>query len=149
MSTSNDRNSGAHRPARYVQRFTVTADEIDDLGHVNNVVYLAWVQDVAAAHWEHATDEAERAAIRWVAVRHEIDYRAAAFVGDALEAHTWVQGWSGVTSERRTEIVRASDGVLLAQARTVWCAVEAGTAKPTRVPPALKQRFQEAVPEGT
>ncbi len=117
-----------------------TAD-IDDLGHVNNVVYLQWVQDAAAAHWMHAATAEQRASVVWVAVRHEIDYKSPAFAGEELVARTWVQEWTGVTSERHTEIVRPADGALLARARTVWCALDPGSQRPRRVEPAVRERF--------
>lgn len=129
------------QPTRYERTLTVRAADIDVRGHVNNVVYLQWVQDVASAHWAHASTPGQREAIGWVAVRHEIDYKAPAFEGEELVARTWVEEWTGVTSDRHTEIVRAADGALLAKARTVWCAVDPESGRPRRVDRAVKERF--------
>ena len=128
-------------PARFERTFSVRADDIDSLGHVNNVVYVQWVQDVAAAHWKEAATPEQLEATVWVAVRHEIDYKAPAFAGDEVLARTWVAEWTGATSDRHTEIVRPADGKVLARARTVWCAVDPETQRPRRVDASLRERF--------
>jgi acyl-CoA thioester hydrolase len=63
--------------------------DIDELGHVNNVTYLRWVQDVAVAHWKAASRPSDQATLRWVLLRHEIDYKQAAYLGDGIIARTW------------------------------------------------------------
>ena len=128
-------------PARFERRFTVREQDIDALGHVNNVVYLQWIQDVAAAHWAHAATSEQFEETVWVAVRHEIDYKAPAFAGEEVLARTWVEEWTGATSDRRTEIVRPVDDKLLARARTVWCALDPATQRPRRVDGGLRARF--------
>jgi acyl-CoA thioester hydrolase len=135
------------RPVRHEVVFRVGADDIDDLGHVNNLVYVRWVQDVARAHWEHAARPEDRAALVWVVVRHEIDYLRPAVEGDEIVARTWVESWKGATSDRRTEIERRSDGTPLARARTVWCALDARTWRPKRLPTGLSAPFLEEVRE--
>jgi acyl-CoA thioester hydrolase len=129
------------RPARFERVFAVGPDDIDALGHVNNVVYLRWVQDVAAAHWESATSSAERADIAWVVLRHEIDYKHPARPGDQVIARTWVGPPDAARFERHTEIRRAGDERLLAQARSLWCPVHAATGRLRRIDPALHDRF--------
>lgn len=129
------------QPVRFEHPFAVAAADIDDLGHVNNVVYLRWVQDVAAAHWESATTPSERAEIGWVVLRHEIDYRHPAKLGDELIARTWVGRPTAATFERHTEIVRAADQRLLARARSLWCPVNPATGRLRRIDPELHDRF--------
>jgi len=90
-------------PVRYERMFHVAAADIDELDHVNNVVYLRWVQDVAVAHWESATSPAERAEIAWVVLRHEIDYKHPALPGDQVIARTWVGPPSAARFERHTK----------------------------------------------
>ena len=107
--------------------------DIDALGHVNNVVYLRWVQDIAIAHWQAAASAADREKLLWIVVRHEIDYKQAARLGDAILARTWVGAATRIKFERHTELLRARDGCLLAKARTVWCPIDAVTGKPTSV----------------
>jgi acyl-CoA thioester hydrolase len=130
-------------PERFERRSTVEEADIDELGHVNNVVYVRWIQDVAAAHWRAAATPEQRDAVVWVAVRHEIDYEAPAFPGEEVVARTWVEAWTGATSERRTEIVRDTDGKVLARGRTIWCALDARTRRPCRVGADVRGRFVE------
>jgi acyl-CoA thioester hydrolase len=131
------------RPTRFEHHVRVADTDIDELGHVNNVVYLQWVQDVAAAHWAYAATDEQRATVVWVAVRHEIDYKAPAFADDEVLVRTWVEAWTAVTSDRHTEIVRASDGALLAKARTVWAALDPATKRPRRVGAEVVEGFLE------
>lgn len=126
---------------RFERPFVVTGDDIDGLGHVNNIVYLRWVQDVAAAHWESATTPAERADIGWVVLRHEIDYQHPARPGDQVIARTWVGPPQAATFERHTEILRAADQRVLARARSLWCPVNPGSGRVRRIDPALHDRF--------
>ena len=115
--------------------------DIDELGHVNNVVYLRWVQDVAIAHWSAAASAEQQGEVAWVAVRHEIDYKHPALPGDGIVARTWVGSADSHRFERHTEIVRAADGKVLARARTVWCPINRATGKLTRVSDAVRARF--------
>ncbi len=116
-------------------------DDIDDLGHVNNVVYVRWVQDVAIAHWSTAATAAQQEAVAWVAIRHEIDYKHPALPGDAIIARTWVGTADSHRFERNTEILRASDRKVLARARTLWCPVSRATGKLIRVRREIRERF--------
>ena len=115
--------------------------DIDQLGHVNNVTYVRWVQDAAVAHWTAAAPAADRAALFWVVVRHEIDYKRAAVLGDQVIARTWVGTASRIRFERHTEILRARDGSILARALTVWCPMDAQTGKPAAVSAEVRARF--------
>src|SRR5437016_7760589 len=118
--------------------------DIDELGHVNNVIYLRWVQEAAVAHWQADAPAADQAALRWVVVRHEIDYRRAAFSRDSIIARTWVGTASRNRFERHTELVRAADRRLLARALTVWCPIDAVTGRPTDVSAEVRARFSRA-----
>jgi acyl-CoA thioester hydrolase len=115
--------------------------DIDQLGHVNNVIYLRWVQEAAVAHWTAAAPAADRAKLLWVVVRHEIDYKQAAFLGDGIVARTWVGSASRIRFERFTELLRARDRSLLAQARTLWCPIDTRTGKPASVSPGVRACF--------
>ena len=99
--------------------------DIDGLGHVNNVVYVRWVQDIAVAHWRAVASTADQLKFLWIVVRHEIDYKQAARLGDTILARTWVGAATRIRFERHTELLRASDRVLLAKATTVWCPIDA------------------------
>lgn len=124
---------------RFSHSFRVESSDIDGLGHVNNVAYLRWVQDVAVAHWFAAATPSQIDKFNWVVIRHEIDYKKPAFAGDDITATTWVGEWTAVTCERFTEIRRQDQ--LLAAGRTVWCMIDSITTKPTRISSELIDRF--------
>ncbi|MHC5037871.1 MAG: acyl-CoA thioesterase [Planctomycetota bacterium] len=115
--------------------------DIDLLGHVSNIVYLRWVQDVAVAHWNAKATEKDKEELLWVVTRHEIDYKRPAMAGDTVIARTWVGGALKGIFERHTEIRRKSDGKVLARARSLWCPVDARTKKPTRVSADVYETF--------
>ncbi len=119
--------------SRFELSVPVTPEDFDELGHVNNVVYLRWAQDVAIAHWQSAATPAQRELLAWVAHRHEIDYKAPALPGDAIIASTWVGNAEAVRFERFVEILRERDRQVLATARTVWVPIARATGRVTRV----------------
>lgn len=120
---------------------TIGPADIDRLGHVNNVVYVRWVQDAAVAHWKARATQEQQEKYLWVVVRHEIEYKRAAQKDDAVIVRTWVGSASDLTFERHTEVLRARDKKILATATTVWCPVHPGTHKPVRVTPDVRERF--------
>lgn len=136
--------AGARSPERFALRLPVLPGDIDVHGHVNNVVYVRWVQEAAAAHWNARTSDAEKAQVVWVVVRHEIDYLRAALPGDEIAAVTWVGPASRHAYERNTELRRASDGELLARARTLWCPLSPASGRPCRLDEDLRARFSVA-----
>ena len=119
----------------------VLPDDIDEQKHVNNAVYLRWVQEVATAHWRAVADTEAQENIGWVVLRHEIDYKGPACLNDNVVLRTWVGKATRLTFERFTEILRRSDGQLLSKARTLWCPVNAQTGRPKRVPLEVRQQF--------
>ena len=119
----------------------VLPGDIDLQNHVNNTVYLRWVQDVATAHWQALASREAQETIAWVVLRHEIDYKAPAALGDKIILRTWVGKATRLTFERFTEIRRDGDGQLLSTARTLWCPINAQTGRPTRVSPEVRSQF--------
>jgi acyl-CoA thioester hydrolase len=120
---------------------TVQPGDIDGQNHVNNIVYLRWVQDIATAHWESLASAEAQTAIGWVVFRHEIDYKLPANLGDEILLRTWVGEASRLKFERFTEIRRKENNQLLAQARTLWVPIDSETGKPTRVSADVRARF--------
>ena len=120
---------------------TVQPADIDLQNHVNNTVYVRWIQEVATAHWELRAPIQVRDAIGWVVLRHEIDYKTPACLGDELILRTWVGQATRATFERFVEVVRKNNRQLVPQARTLWVPINPETAKPTRVPPEVRTRF--------
>lgn len=115
--------------------------DIDQLGHVNNVIYLRWVQEIAVAHWIAVASEEDQTKLLWVVLRHEIDYKRPAFEGEELIARTWVGQATKLKFERHTEFIRARDGTVVAKARTIWCPIDRVTGRPTAVGTELRARF--------
>lgn len=122
---------------------TVTAgpEHIDELGHVNNAVWVQWIQHVAVAHWDAIADPKHKDAYFWVVVRHEIDYLRAAREGDHLTARTWVgDAPQGARFDRFVEFSGA-DGKLCVRARTHWAIIDKSLGRPVRVPPEVVAPF--------
>ena len=120
---------------------SVMPGDIDEQNHVNNTVFLRWVQEVATAHWQAIASGEAQEAIGWVVLRHEIDYKTPACLGDNVVLRTWVGKATRLTFERFTEIRRSSDSQLLSTARTLWCPINAQTGRPVRVPPEVREQF--------
>jgi len=120
---------------------SVLPGDIDEQNHVNNTVYLRWVQEVATAHWQAVASPEAQKSIGWVVLRHEIDYKTSAALGDKIALRTWVGKATRLTFERFTEIRRNSDGQLLSKARTLWCPINTRTGRPARVPAEVRAQF--------
>jgi acyl-CoA thioester hydrolase len=115
---------------------TLTAgpEHIDELGHVNNAMWVQWIQQVAVAHWEAAADAAHRQAYFWVVVRHEIDYLRPAHEGDVVTARTWIgDAPQGARSERLMEFI-GPEGKVCVRAKTQWAIIDKALGRPIRVP---------------
>ncbi len=111
----------------------VRPEHIDENNHVNNVVYVGWLQDVGTAHWNARFDEATRAKWSWVALRHEIDYlRPIAPDAAGIKARTWVGDPQGPRFNRYVRIEDA-EGRVCAQGVSEWCLVDAASMRPSRI----------------
>jgi acyl-CoA thioester hydrolase len=128
-------------PRTFEMIVSVLPGDIDEQNHVNNTVYLRWVQDVATAHWKSLASAESQAAIGWIVLRHEIDYKLPASVGDEIVLRTWVGKASRLKFERFTEVRRKINNQVLAQARTLWVPIDVRTGKPTRVSADVRARF--------
>ena len=126
---------------RFETIISVMPGDIDEQNHVNNTVYLRWVQDVATAHWRAVASPKAQEIIGWVVLRHEIDYKGPATLGDEVVLRTWVGKATRLTFERFTEIRRNRDGRLLSEARTLWCPIDAQTGRPIRVSAEVRSQF--------
>ena len=125
----------------FARTLRVVEEDLDEQAHVNNVVYVRWVQDTATAHWLALTTPEDRAQVGWVCTRHEIDYLAPAVLGDAVLVRTRVGHARGLVFERHTEVRHVGDDRLLARSRTLWVPVDPRTGRPRRVPPHLRAVF--------
>jgi len=131
-------------PAIYLYEHTVRPEEIDGLGHVNNVCYVSWMQAAAVAHSSEQgwTPQRYRAAGHgWVARSHYIEYRSPAFAAELIVVRTWVSEFQRVSSIRKFEIYRPADNALLARAETNWAFVRFADQRLMRVPPEVAEAF--------
>ncbi|HMO37663.1 MAG TPA: thioesterase family protein [Gemmatales bacterium] len=117
-----------------------TLEDIDTLGHVNNTVYLRWVQEVAIAHWRTIATPEQQAEMVWMVLRHEIDYQAAARVHDQILLKTWIGTAAGLRFHRHTEILNI-ERQLLATAKTIWCPVDPITQRPKKISREVRKMF--------
>jgi acyl-CoA thioester hydrolase len=129
-------------PTRFSIPITATAADIDELGHVSNLVYLRWVLDVAMAHsrslgWDHPEYRALGAV--FVVRRHEIDYVAQVTAGQTLIGETWIDDWRLASCIRKTELSR--DGKVVARAATTWALISFASGRPQRIPDELRTAF--------
>src|SRR4030095_9463319 len=127
--------------AQFEMTVSVLPEDIDEQDHVNNTVYLRWVQEVATAHWRAVASAQGQESIGWVVVRHEIDYKAPACLGDEVVVRTWVGKATRLTFERFTEIRRSGDDQWLSQARTLCSPIDAQTGRPVRVSVEVREQF--------
>ncbi len=116
--------------------------DFDENGHVNNVVYVQWLQDVGTRHWRSRVSPADQARWSWVARRHEIDYVRPILPGEQVKARTWVGTPQGARFDRFV-LVEGEDGAVRAQGRTEWVLVDAATQRPSRIRPELVAPFLE------
>ena len=114
--------------------FTPTDADIDENGHVNNVVYLRWAQDMGVAHWRSLAPPDAQATWAWIALRHEIDYRRALLPGETAQARTWVAETAQGPRYDRFIRIDGPDGQMCAQVHTTWVLIEQSTGRPRRVP---------------
>ena len=121
---------------------TITAHpaDIDELGHVNNSVWVRWIQDMATAHWTAAASPEHIAAYVWVVVRHEIDFLGNIAVGESVESRTWVgEAPRGAKFDRHVEF--AKGGKVIVRAKTTWAILDKSTGRLVRVPKDVAGRF--------
>lgn len=128
-------------PDIYEKKIVVEKKHLDKQKHVNNVQYVQWVQDVAEEHWEKRATPQQIEKYIWVVVKHEINYKKEAFLGDHISLLTYVGETTHVTSVRHVIIKNADNDKLLVEARTTWCLLDAETKKPSKISEELKRLF--------
>ncbi|HET7575927.1 MAG TPA: thioesterase family protein [Sphingomicrobium sp.] len=133
-----------HKPV-FELTFTAGPEHIDELGHVNNAVWVQWMEQVAVAHWRSVADAGHQDAYFWVVVRHEIDYLRAAQEGDVVTARTWVgDAPQGARFDRFVEFT-GTDGKVCVRAKTQWAIIDKALGRPIRVPPEVIAPFLASV----
>lgn len=127
--------------SEYALEIVAQPEDIDELGHVNNAVWVRWIQDMATAHW---TAVAPKAAIRqyiWVVTRHEIDYRGNVGVGETVTGRTWISEPPKGARFWRNVSFTGSDAKIKVAAKTSWAIIDRASQRPVRVPSDLALLF--------
>ena len=115
----------------FEQKHIVTPEEIDEYNHVNNVVYVQWMQNISDAHWKELSKNVKNIDYVWFVIRHEVDYKSQAVLGDEVTLRTWVGKTEGIRSVRHFEMYRGE--TLLVKSQTTFCLLDANTKKPKRI----------------
>ena len=125
----------------FTRIFTAQPDDIDELGHVNNAVWVQWIQDMATSHWQAVAAPEHIAAYFWVVTRHEIDYRGNVGPGQSVTANTWIESEpKGAQFDRRVDFVDAA-GKVIVRANTTWAMIDKATGRLVRVRPEVSAPF--------
>jgi acyl-CoA thioester hydrolase len=120
---------------------TATPDDIDELGHVNNAVWVKWIQDIAVTHWTTIASAEQQAAYIWVVTRHEIDYRGNVGAGETVTGETWVpEPPRGARFDRHVRFT-GPDGKVKVEAVSTWALLDRATGRLQRVRPELAAPF--------
>jgi acyl-CoA thioester hydrolase len=129
---------------RHELTFTALPEHIDVMGHVNNAVWVQWMEATATAHWEADAAPEHVAAYAWVVTRHEIDYRGNIAAGESVTAETFIpEGPSGARFDRRVDF-RNRAGKVIVSARSTWAMVDRATGRVLRVPAEVAAPFLRA-----
>jgi len=125
----------------YTSTITAGPEDIDILGHVNNAVWVKWIQDVAVAHWHAIAAPEHHDAYIWVITRHEIDYRGNVSAGETVTAETWVDEPPKGARFNRYMKFTGADGKVRVEAKTTWAILDRATGRLVRVPPEVAAPF--------
>lgn len=134
---------------RHTQTFTALPSHIDELGHVNNAVWVDWIQQLATAHWALVAAPEHQAAYIWVVTRHEIDYRGNIGVGESVTGETFIPAAPvGARFDRRVEF-RDAAGKVIVSASTTWAIIDRASGRLVRVPKDVAEPFQSPQAKST
>ncbi len=125
----------------YVQYRNVEEEDLDDMGHVNNVRYVSWIQEISAEHWQSRAPEAIREQVAWVVYNHNITYYAPALPGEKIRISTYIDRTEKAFSYRVVQMHREKDDTLLLKAITTWCMVDIHSHRPKRIGPEIRNLF--------
>ena len=128
----------------YEKTITVASHHIDENGHVNNIEYLKWMQEVAIAHCDAVgcSEAVLQHKATWYAREHKIQYLRPAFEGDSIQVKTWVDGFQRVSSFRKYQFAHEKDGRILAKASTTWVFVDSNSGRLLSIPDNIKKFFE-------
>ncbi|MGD8402069.1 MAG: acyl-CoA thioesterase [Anaerolineales bacterium] len=128
----------------YPYEFTIPDEAVDENGHVNNVMYVQWMQDAAVRHYEAMGGRQITIDIgaTWVVRSHMVEYLRPAFAGERIKVLTWVVNMRRVRSLRRYQFIRMEDEQLLVRGETDWVFVDMEKGSPRAIPPEVSSLFK-------
>lgn len=128
-------------PASFTKTITAMPEHIDELGHVNNAVWVRWMEQVSVEHWQRDADPAHIDAYIWVVTRHEVDYRGNVTAGETVQARTWIPDKPrGARFDRMIEFT-GPDGKVKVAAKSTWAIIDKATGRILRVPAEVAANF--------
>jgi len=130
--------------SEYFLEITAQPEDIDELGHVNNAVWVRWIQDMATAHWNAAAPQEAIDRYIWVVSRHEIDYRGNVTAGETVVGRTWISEPPKGARFWRNVSFSGEDGKVKVSAKTNWAIIDQASGRPVRVPAELSRLFLPA-----
>ncbi len=133
--------NASKQPFQYAFQLTVLPEHIDDQQHVNNVVYVQFMQEVANRHWQTSVSPELNAEVGWVVRKHEIEYLSPAYLDEVLEIRTWTGEHTAVTWDRHYEIIRPADQKIIIKAKSSWVLLDKVSGKPRRIDDAILRVF--------
>ena len=125
----------------FKKEIKVFQDDLDQLNHVNNVRYVQWIQDIAEAHWLKNASQNILDNYYWVLVKHTINYKGQAFLGDTVLIKTFVESSEGVSSIRKVEMHNKNSEKLIITSETKWCLIDKKSNRPTRITSEIAEMF--------
>ncbi len=125
----------------FEKKITVVPEHLDALAHVNNVVYVQFLQDIAGMHWDSLVNATLKDKVIWVVRKHTIEYMGQAFLDDELLIRTWTGENTAVSWNRHYEIIRLSDHKKIISASSVWVMLDKQTGRPAKIDAALLSLF--------
>mgnify|MGYP001501946909 CR=1 FL=1 len=123
------------------KEITVSKNDLDDLNHVNNVIYIHWVQEIAKEHWKSLVSNEIIKNYYWVLLEHQIKYLNPALLNDKIMIKTYIEKTEGIRSNRIVEIYNRNNDKLLVKSKTIWCLINAKTNKPNRITDEIRKAF--------
>lgn len=131
-------------PARFSIDITASPEDIDELGHVNNAVWVRWIQAVSTAHWQAVATPEQQAGCIWIVTRHEIDYRGNISAGDRVTARTWLDELPRGARFNRNVDFTTPQGDVIVSARTTWALLDRESGRLMRIRADIIDRFMES-----
>jgi len=125
----------------YILQITAQQQHIDELGHVNNAVWVQWIQAIATAHWNQRAPRDMIDQYIWVVTRHEIDYRGNVKAGETVNGRTWISQPPRGARFWRNVSFTGTDGKLKMESKTLWALLDRQSGRPMRVPQILTDLF--------